>query len=175
MNRLITTIFCLSLLIAFPAQAQQREYKSGLNYTTLGARPKPAPVPKPQAHPAENAIESEETPVTELEDKAKESPDPATRIWNKYKELATGTAGEKEQAAKTENNKPEAPEKPDVPLKPKTKLTKQSAQDPKPNNGFGAILENWKNTKDTRRDMRSMSFKTPDLPTKPSVEKPQTP
>lgn len=153
MNHLTTSLFCLSLLLALPAQAQQREYKPGLNYTTL-AQPRP-----PVVQDASPAIESTANAPTD-------EPAPVTRIWNKYKDLATGTAGEKQAAEKQANAR--SPQKPDLPVKPAMQnLTPatQQAETAKPS-AFQSIIEGWKENKETRSDMRSMSFKTPDLPAK---------
>ena len=151
MNRFIITAFCIVCLSA-AAQAQQRELKPGLNYTTLG-------VSKAQdAAPAEEtALESEE---------ANKDVDPATAAWNKYKELATGEAGEKE----TEEAKaPEAPEKPTVakPEKPSMEPQEKETQA----NAFSAILDEWRSSKDTQREMRSKSFSVPTKPTQPDPAK----
>ena len=120
MNRLITTLFCLTL-ITLPATAQERELKSGLNYTTMA---------KPKLHVAEEAGAAEETALqNELDEEAK---DPATRVWNKYKDLATGKAAEEElKKKKAEIEKPEKPEKPDVEKPSKTTLNAKEDEVPK--------------------------------------------
>ena len=146
MNRLIISAFCIFFLNA-TAHAQQRELKSGLNYTTLGA-------PKTQ-----EAAPAEETPLENEEEG--EDVDPATAAWNKYKELATGEAGEKEEK---EAKAPEAPEKPTVekPQKPTMNGKPQEQQQ----NAFSAILDEWKSSKKNQREMRSKSFTVPPVPAK---------
>lgn len=157
MNRLITTLFCFSLL-ALPAHAQERELSPGLNYTTMA---KPKLPNKEEADSAEESIAEKAT--------AEEETDPATRVWNKYKDLATGKAAEEElEKEKAEIEKPEKPEKPKVPSPSKT--TMNGKPQDVPQSGLGAILNEWKNNKETRRDMRSKSFKTPKLPEKDGNE-----
>lgn len=156
MNRLITTLFCFSLL-ALPAHAQERELSSGLNYTTM-AKPK-----LPEAQKAEPAIEKAAEAVSD-KSQAEEELDPATRVWNKYKDLATGKAGEEAAKQKAEIDTPEKPEKPEVAKPSKTTMNAKQAEVPK--SGLGAILQEWKNTKQNQREMRSKSFKTPTAPEK---------
>ena len=111
-------------LVANPASAQKREYSPGLNYTTMGAnknkedgtsasgtqraeKPKLYNTIEPKkaeiAKPTEDVAEGDDTETTE--DAPKE--DPTVTIWNKYKDIAAGTAGKKDgedgdkQATKT--------------------------------------------------------------------------
>lgn len=137
------------MLITLPATAQERELKSGLNYTTMA---------KPKLHVAEDAKTAEEAELQkELEEEAQ---DPATRVWNKYKDLATGKAAEEElEKKKAEIEKPEEPEKPEVEKPSKTTLNAKEEEVPK--SGLGAILQEWKNNKENQREMRSKSFTTP--------------
>ena len=150
MNRLITTLFCL-LLISLPASAQQRELKPGINYTTL-AKPKVAEPTK--------AVPAEETAI---ENTPKEVQDPATLVWNKYKELATGQTQEQKAAEKgtqKDIEKPETPKKPSID-KPVAKSPGHASGVEKQQSGFAAILDEWKNSKDTKKEIRSKSFKVP--------------
>ncbi len=147
----ITTLFCL-LLISLPTHAQQRELKPGINYTTL-AKPK-------TAEPAE-ALPAEESAV---ENAPKEEQDPATLVWNKYKELATGQTQE-QKAAEKGPKKPKSPKKPSVD-KPAAKSPDHEADTEKQQSGFAAILNEWKSSKDSQKEMRSKSFKTPTSPSK---------
>ena len=152
----ITTLFCL-LLISLPANAQQRELKAGINYTTL-AKPKASPPPA-EALPAENAVAGD--------DAEKKEQDPAALVWNKYKELATGQTLEQIEEQKEVDG---APEKPKTPAKPSIDkpavVTSEKSKEQAQQSGFAAILNEWKNTKDTQREMRSKSFKTPNSPSK---------
>ncbi len=147
MNRMTATLFCL-LLISLPASAQQRELKPGLNYTTLA---KPKTVTPVEAVPAEDAATENKT-----EDKAQ---DPATLVWNKYKELATGQT-EEQKTAESGPEKPKSPEKPSV-EKPTAKAPDHDADVEKQQSGFAAILDEWKSSKDSQKEMRSKSFKVP--------------
>lgn len=159
MNRLITTLFCLTL-ISLPAHAQQRDLNPSLHYTTLA---KPHELETQEAQPAQDADIDTPQPQEEL--------DPATRVWNKYKDLATGKAAEEEQAKKEDAknkkktaaiDKPAKPEKPEVSAPTETGETPEEAEQQK--TGMSAILDEWRNAKDTQREMRTRSFKTPDLP-----------
>lgn len=130
-------------MLAPLAHAQEkRDLKPGLNYTTLA---------KPAAPTSEAAKEA----TAETTDQ--NTTDPATRVWNKYKELATGEAAEKEAAKK--EAKAETPKKPSVEKPEKPSLEEKPAEEKK--FGFGAILEQWKSSKDDAREMKSRSFKTP--------------
>ncbi|MEM7651316.1 MAG: hypothetical protein AAF204_04455 [Pseudomonadota bacterium] len=155
MNRFIIPIFCIafSIVLSAPAQAQQRELKSGLNYTTLA---------KPKAQDAQPAEEAEAENPSEKEEEI----DPATAVWNKYKDLATGTAKDEESEKSTEA--PDKPEKPsvEIPEKPtlngKSQDQAQQGQEESQQNAFSAILEEWKSSKENQREMRSKSFTVPE-------------
>lgn len=151
----ITALFCL-LLISLPANAQQREYKPGINYTTLA---KPKAIKPTNPLPAKGA---------EIKGESKKAQDPATLVWNKYKELATGQT-EEQKAAEKGLRKPKAPTKPTVVKPTKTSQNPNDETKAEPQiNGFAAILSEWKNTKNSKKEMRSKSFKTPQTPKTPT-------
>ena len=132
-----------------PAHAQDREYKSGLNYTTLS---KPAPK---EAEPAPDAAEA----VEETEENA----EPSRRVWNIYKDLATGKAAEEAAKEKEDSAKAdiEKPEKPTVAAPEKPTLAPEEETASKPN-GFQAVLQQWQQSKKDQRDMRSKRFHIPE-------------
>ena len=158
MNRTITTLFCL-LLISLPASAQKRDLKPGINYTTL-AKPK-------TAKPAE-ALPTEETSAKINEEKEQ---DPATVVWNKYKELATGQTSEQKEAERPNKGpkKPKTPKKPSV-NKPTAKSPDHASDSEKQQNAFSNLLNEWKSTKDSKKEMRSKSFKVPNQPSNPQKD-----
>ena len=153
-----------------PAHAQQRELQSGLNYTTMGRKAKPAeakteeasspakPTDLPRASRGKATLPPVNATVNKDQKPQAQETDEATRIWNKYKELATGTAA-KDEENKDEKKSAKAPEAPTPPTvdNPQLQGAGKTAAAPQ-QNAFGAILEEWKNTKEDRRDMRSMTF-----------------
>lgn len=178
----VTCIASLAL-IANPASAQKREYTPGLNYTTLGnkqandaesaeaeenAKPeKPqlynslSPKHVKKAEPAEDVAEgTTDKAAAEASEKPKE--DPTVTIWNKYKDIAAGTAGEKDNGDKQATKTPSKPEKPavDTPTKPSAAPTEEQTEPAK--NAFGTILDEWKSSRDKQREMRSKTFAVPD-------------
>lgn len=153
MNHFVSILFCLSLL-SLPAGAQERELKSGLNYTTMGAKPA-----APTANPAQEAAAGEKPAAT------KDSP--AAQVWNTYKELATGQTPEQKEMEKQSKKKPgtalpKAPEKPTTPKPGKPSLNGEAQE--KPESAIGSIIRDWKNNKDSQREMRSKSFGAPAAP-----------
>lgn len=185
-HRLLTVTCIASLaLIANPASAQKREYSSGLNYTTLGTSQKKDTETadsqgdkKPEQQKLYNTIKPKQPekakPVEDLAegvsaeaDKEKPNEDPTVTIWNKYKDLAAGTAGEKdgekgEQATKT--LRPSKPEKPavDKPATAAAGAAPTEAETKPAENAFGSILDQWQSSRDKQRDMRSKTFAVPD-------------
>ena len=159
------TAICACHLHCAPAFAQQRELKSGLNYTTMGRKAKPAETKEaspatasgtPRAERGRTSLPAKLASANKTDNG--EETDEATRIWNKYKELATGTADkdkEKDKDAK-DTKSVETPDKPTVD-KPALKDTSKTAPPPQ-KNAFGEILQEWKSQKENRRDMRSLSF-----------------
>jgi len=169
-------------LVAVPAHAQEREYTSGLNYTTLGTSQKKeekkpsAEAPKAEKPKLYNTItpkpfkKAEPAEGTEAEDTKKEEPeeDPTVVIWNKYKDLAAGTAGEDENEESTTEDKEksvsaDAPEKPQKPSAPNVPSASSDGKDVKPaENAFGSIIDEWKTSRDKQREMRSRTFAVPE-------------
>ena len=153
MNRRITTLFCMSLFFVLAsqyAQAQQRELKSGLNYTTLG---------KPK-------IEEPKEAVTAVMDGGEKNGQESTAavVWNKYKELATGQTPEQIEKQKMLKDKKTIVTKPTAPEKPSVESVDTAKNDyavAEKQNGFAAILSEWKNAKSSQKEMSTKSFKTP--------------
>ena len=148
MNRFLATVFCLSIL-CFPAQGQERQLKSGLNYTTLGNQRAAAP-----ASPAPEAVD-------EQQETSGDTQSPATQVWNTYRELATGQAGEQAEDQQDSAEKPQGPEKPAIDKPVAAKTGAQGPPPAPPTGSFGAILQQWQDSRDKRREMRSKSFNTP--------------
>ena len=117
-----------SCLIAFtftaPALAGQREYSTGVNHIKIYN-------PPAQESAEENATDNPEE-------------DAATRVWNKYKALAMGTA-DKEKKAQEATPEVKAPVKPEPPQKPQK-------------TGMVSLIETYQQNKENRRDMKSLSF-----------------
>ena len=123
--------------MCFPAAAQEREYKSGVNSTRLYNAPK-AKTTQP-TNAAETKKDGEELTA-------------ADRVWERYKALAMG------QAEETPEEKPsaKAPTKPEKPEEPKV-----ANVNPPKKTGMASMIENYQKNKDSRKDMRSMRFNAP--------------
>ncbi len=135
-------ILTLSIIfMCFPASAQQREYKSGVNQVRLYN------APKPETPEMAKSLEPEKDPA---------EMDAADRVWEHYKALAMGQAEEKASEDKT-IEKPEvtAPAAPEAPTAP------QMAAEKPQKTGIASMIENYQKNKESRKDMRSMSFNTP--------------
>lgn len=161
---------------SLPALAQnpERELSSGLNYTTIYNKPKPAAADKPDVPQAQAPLKpiapkiSMTAPAAPPETKE----DSQTRIWNKYKALAMGKAVEEQQnTAPPTEKKPAAPQTQGMHTKTlKTDLAaapQQSASAPA--SGITAILQEWKSSKSQQSEMRSKSFKVPDTLAEPKT------
>jgi hypothetical protein len=175
------SILVFSLLLttyALPLYAQnpERELSSGLNYTTVYNKPKPAAADTPDVPQAQSPLKpiapkiSMTAPAAPPETKE----DSQTRIWNKYKALATGKAGEEQQnTAPPTEQKPAATQTQGMHTKTlKTDLVaapQQSAPAPAPASGITAILQEWKSSKSQQSEMRSKSFKVPDTLAEPKT------
>lgn len=149
----ILLIIPIFIIFTSPALAQEREYQPGIHHTKIYNSPKiqrPAPPAKPTAKPggAQNNAHNEET-------------DPTQRVWNKYKELASGTA----QNAKSVR----PPEVKEV-KKPKLTAPNYDATEKK-KTGLASLLEQYQQNKNNQRQMRSKTFKTPKIKA-PEQQKP---
>ncbi len=181
---LLASICIASLVfVTSPANAQDREYSSGLNYTTLGtsqsketastkddngkAEQKPAKpklfntiTPK-HAEPTKEVAEEIIEETAEESSKTEESP--AVTVWNKYKKLAAGTAADdKPKAEDTKTLTTSKPDKPTVDA-PQAPTLKQGEVETRPaKNAFGSIIDEWQTSRDKQREMRSKTFAVPD-------------
>lgn len=176
---------CIASLVfvTSPTSAQERQYSSGLNYTTLGgtqkkdtesvgdkadntdqkpAKPRVFNTIKPKnAEPTKETADEIAEETTDGPEEEEEAP--AVTVWNKYKELAAGKAGEKE--AKAEDTKTITPGKPDKPsvAKPSVPNAEQGEVETRPaKNAFGSIIDEWKSSRDKQREMRSRTFAVPE-------------
>lgn len=150
---LLGVVFCSSaFLIPWRASAQQRDLKPGLNYTAVYNKPLKRAAPPEGGEPA--ASPEEETAPGTISKESAES-----RIWNKYKALAAGTAGQL----------PETPEKPAPPepaSSPESKSGKVAMNGPSitiegPKSTVAELIGRWQERKEQQKDMRSKSFQVP--------------
>lgn len=173
----LKSIFVLFLVIlvgvvgfnAEDANAQERELKSGLNYTAIYNKPKPTEVDAVKTPEAPAAPEISATP-TSTEVSTPLENEEITRIWNKYKALATGKASTETQA-ENENAKTTLEDTQSSQMKkltPATALTPAPAAAPAPasSTGIAGILQEWKASKAQQSEIRSKSFKVPEIPEK---------
>ena len=155
MNRSFFT-FALILSTATTAMAQPRDYKGGMQHTTL----------KPPAVTASKTGFSTESPT--------EEDTPQSRVWKKYKALATGQTEEqqngKEEAKGQENRENALPKAPDAPQKPADATAQERAQEKPSPTGMAALIEEYRRSKSQRSQMRSIQITEPE---KPNVAKPE--
>lgn len=150
-----------ALLPAASAHAQQRELKPGLNYTSIYNKPVKRPEP-PEKPSVEKPASPENAPETITEESAE------SRIWNKYKALATGTAGQAETS-----------EEPELPKEETEKTASRSATPASikiegPKSTVAELISRWQEQKEQQKDMRSKSFQVPEhLKNGIKTEKPQ--
>lgn len=157
MNRSLFTLCLIFSLLGADAMAQDREYKAGMHHTFVRRDPAPA---APQQTSEQNTAQPET---------------PQSTVWKKYKALARGENTDEETPDSKKDALPPAPTKPAAPIPPAA--APQAQEKPRPS-GMAAIIEDYRKSKDQRRDMKSIRFKTPDVPkpeiAAPEVEKPET-
>ncbi|MCC6598516.1 MAG: hypothetical protein IT559_06985 [Alphaproteobacteria bacterium] len=147
--------------IAFsaPATAQQRELTPGMHYTRIYNDPLPnaptAPaVPSVQKPAPPQRPQSASTSPAQAEEIVEESAQ--SRVWNKYKALAAGTAGppaEESAAAQTAESAPS----------PSPRMVqKTSVQVEGPKSAVAELIGRWHEQKEQQKDMRSKSFAVPE-------------
>ena len=124
-----------ALLLPLHSHAQAPQYKSGLNHTRIYVAPD---LKEKEEAKLEDKIEDTAEASTQEEDAA-------TRVWEKYKALATGQHQEEDG-----EKAPKRPEKPEAPKVAETKTPDKS--------GFSKILETYTRNKESRKDMRTLSF-----------------
>lgn len=144
----VTALAFLSVLIAYPAHAQQD--RSGLSYTTRGTAPSASKSRELRIINYKQKSENEEK-----ENAAEQSP--GDRAWERYRELAAGTHKIEEEPQPEETAK--EPEE------------KSAA----PATGFAGILEQYNKNKQSRSEMRTISVFRPKTPEPPEAEKPEAP
>jgi len=161
-----------ALFICLPAHAQQPEYTAGIHSTTI---PTNLTAGTPLQQTTRKGLGDDDTrgrlmpiagrPATKTGGSPSEEGDasPVNRVWNKYKELATGTAPKEESDPKAvpvpEVKKPDAP----------NVAAAQEQASPKPS-GMQTLLQQYQDNKDTRRQMKSLTFETPKLDNQTSSE-----
>lgn len=149
MNRYIFSL-CLILFCTPQAHAaEQRVYKSGIQHTFVSRSQ------GDEAKTQENAKD----PLTNEDT-------PQSKVWKKYRGLAAGEAQEETQEEELEEGQAHS-----APAKPQKPQAPQQAQ-PKPTSGIAGIIEDYRRTKDQRREMKTIRLSAPEVP-KPEVEKPE--
>ncbi len=147
MNRYI---FLLALILFCTPQAhaaEQRVYKSGIQHTFVN---------RSQGNDSKTQ-ENEKDPATNENT-------PQSKVWKKYRDLAEGKTQEEEQKAEQALSAPEKPAKPQV--QELQQLQEHAA--PKPTSGIAGIIEDYRRTKDQRREMKTIRLGAPEVP-KPEV------
>jgi hypothetical protein len=156
-RKLLTTALILSFsaFAQSAANAQEREYQSGINSVKLYNEPKveaPTAPEKPTVKPIQEHTRSGAPPKHGTH----KEQTPTERLWSKYKELASGENND------TQQPKPE--DKPAVPAPDVQKVdpnAQQQAQTPK--TGIQSLLQSYQLNKDQQRQMRTKKLKTPTI------------
>ncbi len=174
MNKIILTT-SISCLLAFTAHAQQAQYSGGMQYTAIKPATEKAASEKPVLYnrqpqkqevrletPKDSALPAAPNTTSEIT----EEPSPTKSAWEKYKELAGGTA---QQEQDSNFIKPEAPEKPSTPEK-QSAVTDESEQNA-PQTGIAGIISNYQKSKEQRGQIKSLTISKPQIDT-PKVNKP---
>lgn len=144
----------LLTLFASPAFAEGAPATSPMRYTKIRNT-----APEDTTHIKTRTINHDDS---EGADAKAEEDTPRTRIWNKYKALASGEAGE----VKEEKKEPEKEEQPETAETPKTIIEKEPAAP----TGIAGLIEEYKRNKAQRSQMHTITV-TPEKETK--EEKPQ--
>lgn len=163
--RFFILILILPLTLT-PARAEdsKKEFKPGIHYTTLY---KKGMHPPPMESPSESGTKKK------AEKSEKEAP-PSDRIWNRYKALAAGKDPDaKKEGEEGEKTLPPAPPQAPSPLKT-AQPPAQPLETPK-SMGLAAILEDYRKSKDQRREMKHISLSRPKAPEAPDAQKPTPP
>lgn len=166
----ITLLTSAVLILAFPVNAQQREYKPGINSVTIKnnitARPQVPEIPEP-LRPDITARPKE---LAEKKREEENQPSASERIWSKYEKLATGTASQTEDNDKA--NPPPSVE--EVGTNIQHGEIEQPAQ--KKNAGMNGLIDRYQQNIEQQKQMRSMHFNVPkDIKseTKNAIDHPQ--
>lgn len=165
MSMQIILLLGLAAFVFLPvssARAQERDLSPGLHYTTIYNKPIPRPAP-----PEEPVVErpSVEKPVAAGEAESETIKDESTesRIWNKYKALATGTA----EGESGESQKKSSEQHRESPDGSKENPARRASSPPAikiegPKSSVAELIGRWQEQKEQQKDMRSKSFKVPE-------------
>lgn len=164
-------------------QTQRKEFSPGIHYTAIGNK---------NSSQEENAS----APSHDTDESTTEAPSEHDRIWNRYKALAAGQnpdeAKQDEQPEQRQSALPQAPAKPQnavpptapdmrartqVQQRPQQRMDTTTGRDealPKPA-GLAGIIEEYRRTKDQRREMKHLRISQPETPAPPESETPPSP
>lgn len=151
MNAQIILLLGLAACVLVPAAsagAQERDLSPGLRYTAIGN--------KPVARPVSPEAPAVERPVAGKSGDAIEQESTESRIWNKYKALAAGTAGDEAGATSPAEAAPAA-----TPEKAIRQKTAPSIKIEGPKSTVAELIGRWQDSKAQQKDMRSKSFQVP--------------
>ncbi|MEZ5919470.1 MAG: hypothetical protein R3D66_06085 [Alphaproteobacteria bacterium] len=193
--------FCLTVLLlsgpfslaAQAEQTQRKEFSPGIHYTAIGNKNASQEENSPAA-----SQDTAESAVGETDpENAADTPSEHDRIWNRYKALAAGQnpdeakpdeqPGQNRQSALPKTpakpQKAEAPTAPDLSRQTRAQPRAQQRMDPrslkdetlpKPA-GLASIIEEYRRTKDQRREMKHLRISQPETPVAPESEAPSSP
>jgi hypothetical protein len=156
---LAVLIFTTLILTGTAAQAES-PYKGGMNYTAVRKHPSPPPETIAPAAGESSAIHFKEiTPKTEQPKPAEETP--ASKVWKKYKSLASGTYEEPAEDKKQEETPPETA--------PQAARTAEAPPPAKPT-GMAAIIDEYRKNKTSQSQMRTLRMEQPETHTTKTPE-----
>jgi len=144
------------LALVFPAHAE-RQYKGGMAYTTIAGQ-------DGLKKSTSRHLKVQEIPGAQPAQPADE--DISTEIWNRYKALAAGLAGDEKGAKSAQTDESDGPDDPD---ESGADTVSQSGEKPVPA-GLSGIIQRYKANRKARRQMQSLTVSPPERPEKPIVE-----
>lgn len=178
---LCLTVLLLSGLLspaAHAEQTQRKEFSPGIHYTAIGNK---------------NSSERENAPAASEDtgEPVAEAPSEHDRIWNRYKALAAGQNPDENDPDK-QDALPKAPVKPQKATPPTApEPHAQTHTQPRPRQrmdtkavtdealpksaGLAGIIEEYRRTKDQRREMKHLRISQPEAPAPPESETPPSP
>ena len=160
-----------TFVLAMPASAiaQPKEFVPGINTVKLYNGPVKAKEPEQPKKPAvvrpDINQRNEEEAKKKLEDIEKKET-AAQRVWNKYKDLASGLEGKEEESVKTEDTASKDEKKEDGSTKSentaKQENEKAEAQEEvEPSVGLESLLQNYQRNKEQQSQMKTRTLSIP--------------
>lgn len=153
--------------------AQQREYKTGMQYKHVESQ-------LPEAANTNNKADNAQSAKTRIYNTNANKPDTGSesdiaktkqKIWEKYKALAAGTYEENQEKEQSTSTANKAPNKPTKPNEPSSANANTASAEPQKSVGFSGILQEYQRQKARSTQMHSIQVSKPGN----GIAKPDTP